>query len=78
MPGSKGNHLVTLPPSVRFLAAAGDGAATSAGGKNNPGFGCVAHKLVNPAGCHALLLALNGEAYYLHLTSERARKLNKF
>ncbi|KAL7554204.1 hypothetical protein ACHAWF_018898 [Thalassiosira exigua] len=78
-PGSEGNYLVPLPPPVRPGGAAGEdpvgGAAT---GNNDPDFGRVVHAFVDPTGCHVLLSAANGEAYYLHSTSKKARKLEGF
>jgi hypothetical protein len=78
--GSDGNHLVPLPPPVRATA---DADATAGGGgvvgsANDPNFGRVAHAFVDPTGCHVLISARNGEAYYLHSTSKAATKLGGF
>ena len=79
--GSDGNHLVPLPPPVRATADAdttAGGGGVAGGGANDPNFGRVAHAFVDPTGCHVLLSARNGEAYYLHSTSKAATKLGGF
>jgi len=80
--GSDGNHLVPLPPPVRPTATTEDiaagGAPSTIGNTNDPNFGRIAHTFVDPTGCHVLLSARNGEAYYLHSTSKKVRKLNGF
>ncbi|KAL7537508.1 hypothetical protein ACHAXR_008540 [Thalassiosira sp. AJA248-18] len=45
---------------------------------NDPNFGRIAHTFVDPTGCHVLLSSKNGEAYYLHSTSKKVRKLAGF
>lgn len=69
--------LVPLPPPVRPGTAAEVGGASASAG-SDPNFGRVAHAFVDPTGCHVLLSARNGEAYCLHSTSGKARKLNGF
>jgi hypothetical protein len=44
----------------------------------DPNFGRILHTFVDPTGCHVLLSAKNGEAYYLHSTSKKAKKLQGF
>ena len=45
---------------------------------HDPNFGRIVHAFVDPTGCHVLLSARNGEAYYLHSTSKKAKKLAGF
>lgn len=83
--GSDGNQLAPLPPPVRpnglldadtaITTPRGDGGITSS---NDPNFGRIDHTFVDPTGCHILLSAKNGEAYYLHSTSKNVVKLNGF
>ena len=80
--GSDGNQLVPLPPPVRsgatedaiFEVTAGGGS----GNGNDPNFGQIMHAFVDPTGCHVILSARNGEAYYLHSTSKVVTKLGGF
>jgi len=91
--GSEGNHLIPLPPPVRPLAdsitaSSGNDAAVAKQFANNPStsiytssdpnFGRIVHTFVDPTGCHVLLSARNGEAYYLHSTSKKVKKLAGF
>jgi hypothetical protein len=78
--GSDVAALVPLPPPVRATADADAtaGVVVSAGSAGDPNFGRVAHAFVDPTGCHVLLSARNGEAYYLHSTSKTATKLGGF
>lgn len=79
MLGSDGNHLVPLPPPVRPTLLSEDNMdAASPRGDNDPQFGRIEHTFVDPTGCHILLSARNGEAYYLHSTSKSVVKLNGF
>jgi hypothetical protein len=75
--GTEGNQLVPLPPPVRPTTT-----TTTTNNHNNnnndPNFGQIVHTFVDPTGCHVLLSARNGEAYYLHSTSKQVRKLNGF
>ncbi|EJK55959.1 hypothetical protein THAOC_24240, partial [Thalassiosira oceanica] len=62
---------------------AGDASASAAAGARaaddgDPDFGRPVRVFVDPTGCHVLVSALNGEAYYLHSASGRARKLAGF
>ena len=88
MLGSDGNYLSPLPPPVRpngivdgdaktklSTPRGGGGGGTSS---NDPNFGRIDHTFVDPTGCHVLLSARNGEAYYLHSTSKHVVKLNGF
>ena len=72
--GTEGNQLVPLPPPVRPNATT-DSANSN---YNDPNFGQIVHTFVDPTGCHVLLSAKNGEAYYLHSTSKKVRKLSGF
>ena len=38
----------------------------------------IAHVFVDPTGCHTLLSSFNGEAYYLHSSIKKVRKLMGF
>jgi len=83
--GSEGNHLVTLPPPVRTTTILADdnvptiaAASDNSNNNNDPNFGRIVHAFVDPTGCHVLLSARNGEAYYLHSTSKKVQKLNGF
>jgi len=77
--GSEGNHLVPLPPPVRPGSAEDGGPRNDVdGGGNDPNFGRIAHAFADPTGCHVLLSAKNGEAYYLHSTSRAVQKLEGF
>ena len=66
--GTDGNQLVPLPPPVRPIDNTTD----------PPNFGQIVHTFIDPTGCHILLSAKNGEAYYLHSTSKKVRKLSGF
>jgi len=70
---TEGNHLIPLPPPVRPNTS-----TTTNNNNNDPNFGQIIHTFVDPTGCHVLLSAKNGEAYYLHSTSKQVRKLNGF
>ena len=45
---------------------------------NDPNFGRIMHTFIDPTGCHVLLSARNGEAYYVHSTSKSVQKLSGF
>eukprot|EP00986_Skeletonema_menzelii_P002765 scaffold790_cov149-Skeletonema_menzelii.AAC.10 len=70
--GTEGSQLVPLPPPVRPNDNSNNNFNT------DPNFGQIVHTFVDPTGCHVLLSAKNGEAYYLHSTSKRVRKLSGF
>lgn len=76
--GSDGNHLVPLPPPVRPNIPEDVDLTSRGGSSNNPNFGRIEHTFIDPTGCHIILSARNGEAYYLHSTSKSAIKLNGF
>jgi len=77
--GSEGNLLVPLPPPVRpnveYEMAKNDIINNI---DTDPNFGRIMHTFVDPTGCHVLLSALNGEAYYIHSTSKSITKLYGF
>ena len=66
-PSSAADSLIPLPPPV---CVGTDPSIVSAS--------AIAHVFVDPTGCHVLLSAYNGEAYYLHSTSQKPRKLTGF
>lgn len=66
--GTEGSQLVPLPPPVR----------PNDSNNTDPNFGQIVHIFVDPTGNHVLLSAKNGEAYYLHSTSKKVRKLSGF
>lgn len=85
--------MIPLPPPVRPLAgsntsSSGNDAAvakqlanTSSNSiytSSDPNFGRIVHTFMDPTGCHVLLSARNGEAYYLHSTSKKVKKLAGF
>ena len=81
--GSEGNHLVPLPPPVRPNITEEIAITYNLGGNynnnnNDPNFGRIMHTFVDPTGCHVLLSARNGEAYYVHSTSKSVQKLSGF
>ena len=76
--GSEGNQLVPLPPPVRAATTTATEELSSIATATDPNFGRIAHTFVDPTGCHVLLSARNGEAYYLHSTSKKVKKLNGF
>ena len=79
--GSEGNHLVPLPPPVRPNITEENAIIYNLGGNynnNDPNFGRIMHTFVDPTGCHVLLSARNGEAYYIHSTSKSVQKLRGF
>ncbi len=45
---------------------------------NSTGPTCVRGVFIDPTGCHVFISAANGEAYHLHSTSKKVRKLNGF
>ena len=77
--GSEGNLLVPLPPPVRpnveYEMAKNDIINNI---DTDPNFGRIMHTFVDPTGCHVLLSALNGEAYYIHSSSKSITKLYGF
>jgi hypothetical protein len=86
--GSEGNQLVPLPPPVRpntgtstdesIASLVGVSSTKSVSLNNDSNFGRIVHTFVDPTGCHVLLSARNGEAYYLHSTSKKVKKLAGF
>ena len=44
----------------------------------DPNFGRILHTFVDPTGSHVLISTRNGEAYYLHSTSKKVKKLVGF
>ena len=72
----EGNQLVPLPPPVR--ANTTNSEESSVAVVADPTFGRIVHTFVDPTGCHVLLSAKNGEAYYLHSTSKKVKKLQGF
>eukprot|EP00804_Cyclotella_cryptica_P013955 CCRYP_002466-RB/>CCRYP_002466-RB protein AED:0.08 eAED:0.08 QI:298/1/1/1/1/1/11/357/1434 len=76
--GSEGNQLVPLPPPVRPNTAIPSDDSLSVAASSDPNFGGIVHTFVDPTGCHVLLSARNGEAYYLHSTSKKIKKLAGF
>ncbi len=64
-----------LPPPVRANTTSDE---SSLAITTDPNFGRILHTFVDPTGCHVLLSAKNGEAYYLHSTSKKAKKLQGF
>lgn len=74
--GSDGNQLIPLPPPVRANATSHE--VTSVAAATDSNFGRILHTFVDPTGCHVLLSARNGEAYYLHSTSKKVKKLQGF
>lgn len=64
--------LVALPPPVL------PSGSTNSGVNIADGMTAIAHVFVDPTGCHILASARNGEAYYLHSTSQKAVKLAGF
>lgn len=75
--GSEGNQLVPLPPPVRPNTPTTD-ESSSVAATTDSNFGRIVHTFVDPTGCHVLLSARNGEAYYLHSTSKKVKKLAGF
>ena len=66
--------LVALPPPVLPSGGTGTGSGTHSADNAT----AIAHVFVDPTGCHVLASAQNGEAYYLHSTSQKAVKLAGF
>lgn len=50
----------------------------SSNNSTDPNFGQIMHTFVDPTGCHVLLSAKNGEAYYVHSISKSVQKLHGF
>ena len=72
--GAEGNQLVPLPPPIR----PNNNNNSNSSNNTDPNFGQIVHTFVDPTGCHILLSAKNGEAYYLHSTSKKVQKLLGF
>ena len=75
--------MVPLPPPVRPNITEEIAITYNLGGNynnnnNDPNFGRIMHTFVDPTGCHVLLSARNGEAYYVHSTSKSVQKLSGF
>lgn len=73
--GSESNQLVPLPPPVRANTTSDE---SSLAITTDPNFGRILHTFIDPTGCHVLISAKNGEAYYLHSTSKKVKKLQGF
>ncbi|KAL7484374.1 hypothetical protein ACHAW6_010009 [Cyclotella cf. meneghiniana] len=76
--GSEGNQLIPLPPPIRPNTTTPSDDSSFISASSDPNFGRIAHTFVDPTGCHVLLSARNGEAYYLHSTSKKVKKLAGF
>ena len=75
----EGNQLVPLPPPVRANTTThNEEQPLTVAAATDPNFGRIVHTFVDPTGCHVLLSARNGEAYYLHSTSKKVKKLQGF
>jgi hypothetical protein len=79
--------LVVLPPPIRptILLSTPTTPTTLAGGgvsrvddAPDVNYGQIKHVFVDPTGCHTLLSAKNGEAYYIHTSMKVVMKLNGF
>ncbi len=87
--GSKSGGFTPLPPPVIPSTAIRKPSSTSAStaksnldhlAQNPLTAGRIMHIFVDPTGCHTILSALNGEAYYIHSLSKNqtVRKLKGF
>jgi hypothetical protein len=76
--------LVVLPPPIRPTIIVSTPTTIVAGGvsrvddASDVNYGQIKHVFVDPTGCHTLLSAKNGEAYYIHSSMKVVMKLNGF
>mmetsp|Transcript_14754 Transcript_14754/g.17176 ORF Transcript_14754/g.17176 Transcript_14754/m.17176 type:complete len:1477 (+) Transcript_14754:97-4527(+) len=79
-------NLIPLPPPVSlkkmsdsfFSSSSSSSYHTNTSQYNSANVGRIMHVFVDPTGCHAILSAYNGEAYYIHSLSRNVRKLKGF
>lgn len=75
---TSGDHLIALPPPVLTSPRSTPGGGSTPASPGELLATRIAHVFVDPTGCHTLLSAKNGEAYYLHSSSRVVQKLAGF
>jgi len=81
--GSAADQWMALPPpillgSTTYMSTSTTGGDSKNGSSNSTIGGRVQHVFVDPTGCHTIVSAMNGEAYYMHSSLRLPQKLSGF